>query len=115
MDTLEKYVPPERYADQDAELGRAIEREYAGLDVGWEDVCALAFLGRGGKGKEDLPDSSLRHMLRVDRSVDQCAAESYLLAASGRATAPIPLGHERVPSDVFYRAVERRVRDLQEG
>jgi hypothetical protein len=112
IDTLEKYVPLDRYGDQDADLGRVIEREYPKLDVGWDDVCALAFLGRGGEGPEDLPDSSLRHMLRVDRNLDQCAIESHLLAAAGREVAPMPLGHERCPSDRFYREVERRVNAL---
>jgi hypothetical protein len=112
MDTLEKYVPLDRYRDQDAELARAIERDYTRLDVGWDDVCALAYLGRGGEGREELPDSSLRHMLRVDRSLDQCAIESHLLAAAGRPVAPMALGHERFPSDVFYRAVEHRVSSL---
>jgi hypothetical protein len=112
MDTLEKYVPADCYADQDAELGRTIERDYPRLGLGWEDVVALTFLARGGEGEEELPDSSLRHMLRVDRLADQCAIESHLLAASGRPYAPMALGHERCPSDQFYREVERRVASL---
>jgi hypothetical protein len=112
MDTLEKYVPIDCYSDQDAELARAIEREYAGLDVGWEDVCALTFIARGGERGGDLPDSSLRHMLRVDRATDQCAIESHLLAAAGQPRAPTALGHERFPSDEFYQEVERRVESL---
>jgi hypothetical protein len=112
MDTLEKYVPLDRYSDQDADLAREIERDYARLDVGPEDVSALAFLGRAGDGKDALPDCSLRHMLRVDRTVDQCVIESHLLAAMARPHAPMALGHERFPSEEFYRIVEQRVREL---
>ena len=73
IDTLEKYVPPDRYADQDAELARTIERDFAALNLSRDDVCALTFLGRAGDGTEALPDSSLRHLLRVERDIDQCA------------------------------------------
>ena len=65
-----------------------------------------------GDGAEELPDSSLRHMLRVERDIDQCAIESHLLAATGRPVAPMALGHERFPSATFYREVEKRVASL---
>jgi hypothetical protein len=110
MDTLEKYVPGDRYSDQDADLARTIERDYPQLGVGWEDVCALTFLGRAGDGAETLPDCSLRHMLRVEPNIDQCAIESHLLAATGHPVAPMQLGHERYPSERFYREVEARVK-----
>ena len=60
-----------------------------------------------------VPDSSLRHMLRVDRKVDQCPIEAHLLAATGKPYAPLHLAHEKIPNTGFYQEVERRVASLR--
>ena len=73
-----------------------------------EDVYALTHVARGADDGS-VPDSSLRHMLRVDRKVDQCAIEAHLLAAAGKPYAPLSLGHRKVPSGTFYAEVKRRV------
>lgn len=108
IDTLEKYVPPERYGDQDADLAHRIAAEWRGLPVGPREAEELAYLAMGGDERR-VPDSSLRHLLRVDRAVDQCAAESHLLTAAGMACAPMALGHHRASSRAFYDLVERRL------
>ncbi|MBI3910636.1 MAG: hypothetical protein HY320_06855 [Armatimonadetes bacterium] len=107
IDTLEKYVPPERYGDQDADLARHIQRQFPSLPFGEEQVMELTYLSIGGDERR-VPDSSLRHLLRVDRSVDQCAMESHLLAAAGLGYAEMGLGHERVENTDFYALLDRR-------
>ena len=108
IDTLEKYVPADRYSDQDWELAQEIERDFADLHLTMDDVYALTHVARGSEDGS-VPDSSLRHMLRVDRKVDQCALEAHLLAATGKPGAPLSLGHRKVPSDEFYAEVKARV------
>src|SRR4029077_18398889 len=105
IDTIEKYVPPEQQGDQDWALAREIERDYPGLGLTMDDVYALTHVARGAKD-HSVPDSLLRHMLRVDRKVDQCALEAHLLAAAGQPSAPLSLGHRKVPSDQFYAEVK---------
>jgi hypothetical protein len=114
IDTLEKYVPADRYGDQDWELAKEIERDDENLRLAIEDVYALTHVARGGE-EDSLPDSSLRHMLRVDRKVDQCALEAHLLAAAGKPGAPLSLGHRKVPSGEFYAEVRRRVAEVGVG
>src|SRR5439155_14790292 len=82
IDTIEKYVPADRYGDQDWELAKEIQRDYPGLGLTMDDVYALTHVARGAEDGS-VPNSSLRHMLRVDRKVDQCAIEAHLLAAAG--------------------------------
>jgi hypothetical protein len=109
IDTLEKYVPADRFGDQDWELAKEIEQGYAELRTTMDDVYALTHVARGSEDGS-MPDSSLRHMLRVDRKVDQCAIEAHLLTAGGKPAAPLSLGHRKVPSDRFYAEVKRRVK-----
>jgi hypothetical protein len=112
IDTLEKYVPQARYGDQDWELAKEIEREYRNLDLTMDDVYALTSVARGSEDGS-VPDSSLRHLLRVDRKVDQCALEAHLLAAAGEPYAPLSLGHRKVPSNQFYAEIKRRVTEIK--
>jgi hypothetical protein len=111
MDTIEKYVPQDAYSDQDADLAREIAAGTPDLGVGMDDVHAMVALGAGG---DAVPDSSLRHMLRVDRKVDQCAMEAHLLAATGRPHAPLNLAHAKIPCETFYQEVKRRVARLKD-
>jgi hypothetical protein len=112
IDTLEKHVPADRYGDQDWELAKAIQRDHPKLGLTMDDVYALTHVARGSED-DSVPDSSLRHMLRVDRKVDQCAIEAHLLAAAGKPSAPVSLGHRKVPSERFYAEVQRRVKEVR--
>jgi hypothetical protein len=109
IDTLEKYVPAGEYGDRDWDLAKEIERGYPDLNLTMDDVYALTHVARGAEDGS-VPDSSLRHLLRADRKVDQCAIEAHLLAASGEPYAPLSLGHRKVPSDQFYAEIKRRVK-----
>lgn len=111
IDTLEKYVPA--YSDQDRELALSIQKRRPDLGVTWEDAKTLAAIAATPEDRQDeVPDSSLRHLLAIDRRVDLCPVEAHLLAVEGIATPDIGLGHERVPSGRFYAWVRERVEAL---
>jgi hypothetical protein len=60
----------------------------------------------------EVPDSSLRHLLSIDRETDLCAMESHFLALQNIPTPRIGLAHERIPSDRFYQYVRERIDQL---
>lgn len=109
IDTLEKYIPT--YGDWDSKIARRIESDWPELGIGMEEVYALTFLSAvPSDANIDVPDSSLRYMLQLDRRTDQCALESHLLYVMGRKAAPIRLSHEGVPSPLFYEYVLQRMK-----
>lgn len=111
IDTLEKYVP--RYSDQDASIALDIEHRFAGLRFGREHVRKLIQLQVCETPEGDsLPDSSLRHLLAIDRHTDLCAIEAHILAVVGTPAPRIGLGHERFPSDRFYALMRHRVEEM---
>ncbi len=111
IDTVEKYVPS--YRDQDKELSLDIQRRWPDLRMTREDAKTLAYLAATPVDRQDqTPDSSLRHLLAVDRRLDLCPIEAHLLAVEGIPTPDIGLGHERTPSGKFHAWVRGRVDSL---
>jgi len=114
IDTLEKFVPWARYGDQDSDLSRRIEEKFDGLGLTREDVYRLTAISAVPEDQTaDVPDSSLRHFLAVDRKVDQTALESHLLFIEGAQYAPMTLAFERVPSERFYEWMPAQVARFQ--
>jgi len=112
IDTLEKFVP--RYSDQDSDLAEIIKGGFPQLAVSEEEVIrltALSAIPQDLEGK--IPDSSLRHFLRVDREVDQTALESHLQFIQGKPFAPMRLAMEAVPSEEFYEWFQTRLKDFK--
>jgi hypothetical protein len=110
IDTLEKFVPWERYGDQDSDLARHIERKFGDLGLDLEDVYRLTAISAVPEGQAaEVPDSSLRYLLAVDRKVDQTALESHILFVEGGEYAPMDLAIERAPSERFYRWVREQI------
>lgn len=108
IDTLEKYVPV--YADQDEQIAETIEREFAALKLGREEARQLTFWAAALDTPDyHVPDSSLRHLLVIDRKHDLCAAESHLLTVMGVPCPVIGLDHERSSSHRFYDYVRQRM------
>jgi hypothetical protein len=111
IDTLEKYVPS--YGDQDRQLAMSIRERWPNLGVTWEDAKTLAYIAATPEDRQDeTPDSSLRHLLAIDRRVDLCPIEAHFLAVEGIPTPDIGLGHDRVPSGRFYDWVRTRVQQM---
>ena len=112
IDTLEKYVPT--YSDQDRDLAEEVAAHAGGLGMGLPEAHLLTFLAAIPEAQEgSIPDSSLRHLLAIDRHRDLCALEAHLLHVEGIPAPAIALGHERVSSRRFYEYVEARVREAQ--
>ncbi len=91
VDTLEKYVPV--FGGKDGALALAIEKRLPDLNLTRTDVEDMAYLC--ADESHTVPDSSLRHLISVDRKVDQCAAEAHILFLLNRPYAPLGLSHER--------------------
>lgn len=105
VDTLEKYAS--RCADQDDEIGRMIAEDWPGLAVSDEDLLLAVYLcAMPPSARPEVPDSSLRHLIEIDRDSDQTAFESHLAYVQQRPRAPMKLGSEEVKSEEFYRMFE---------
>ncbi len=109
VDTFEKFVID--YEDQDADLARHIGANYPALGLNLEDVYRLTWTCHVPREAEGtVPDSSLRHLLEVDRETDQTALESHLAYVCGHAFSELRLGSEEVLNSDFYGWVEGRVK-----
>jgi hypothetical protein len=109
IDTLEKFVVD--YGDQDDDLARHIEDNFADLNIAIDDVYRMIWINAVPPEQTDtVPDSSLRHLLQIDRENDQTALESHLAYLSGRAFSPMTLGHMDTPNTEFYEWFEAQVK-----
>jgi len=114
VDTFEKFVID--YEDQDADLARHLEATFPALGLNMEDVYRLTWICHAPHELEGkVPDSSLRHLLEVDRESDQTALESHLAHACGYPFADMPLGSEDVPNVEFYQWLEARIKACPES
>jgi hypothetical protein len=110
IDTLEKFVV--NYGDQDNELARRVEQGFAGLNLTRDDVHRMTWLcAVPPQEKERVPDSSLRHLLEIDKLTDQNALESHLAYLSGHPYSPLLLASEDVPNTEFYHWFEERAKE----
>ena len=108
IDTIEKFAT--KTEDQDADLAQHVEEAYPALGLSRDDACRLAYLAAAPEGREhEIPDSSLRGLLEVDRKYDICALESHLLYLAGRPVPEIDLDHGQSTNLEFYRYVEERL------
>jgi hypothetical protein len=108
IDTLEKFVVD--YADQDNDLARDIEQRFSDLSLTSEDVYRLTWLCAVPPEEQSrVPDSSLRHLLEIDRETDQCALDSHLAYLSGHPYSPMLLASEEVPNGQFYEWCRTRM------
>ncbi len=110
IDTLEKFVV--NYADQDDDLAKHIEAHFPKLNLTQRDVHRMVWLNAvPPEEKASVPDSSLRHMMEIDKLTDQNALESHLAYISGHSYSPLLLASEDVPNHQFYEWFEGRVKE----
>jgi len=112
VDTLEKYVPD--YRDQDSELSAYIKANYDFLDVEEREVYELAYLAAiGGDRIDDVPDSSLRYLLTIDRETGQSAFETHLNFIEGKPFIPISISYRRIPVLELYEFVKEKLKSIK--
>jgi len=112
VDTLEKYVP--EYSDQDSDISDYIARSLPDLGLTREDALDLAYLAAIPHDmRGHVPDSSLRHMLEVDRKHDQCALESHFAYLMGRPYSTMELDHGEALNSEFYAYIDRKFSDFE--
>ncbi len=109
VDTLEKHVPV--FGNQDSRLAHKIRNGMKDLGVSDADVRHLTYLSAVPEdARIDVPDSSLRCLLLIDRQHDITAIESHLLFVEGRRCPPCRIGHEEVSNRDFYEYAAERFR-----
>jgi vacuolar-type H+-ATPase subunit D/Vma8 len=80
------------------------------LQIGHEEAYKLTLWATGVNTPDyEVPDSSLRHLLAIDRRTDLCAIESHFLTVMGVSCPVIGLSHERSSSHKFYDWVRARM------
>lgn len=105
VDTLEKYVP--NYGDQDQGISDLVKDH---VDLTISDAVDLAYLCAIPQEMEGkLPDDSLRHMLQVDRKLDQCPLESHLSYISGGPYSRMILDHGECDNIEFYQYIDNKL------
>jgi hypothetical protein len=110
IDTLEKFVI--NYADQDNDLARHIEQHFPNLKLTRQDVYRMIWLNAVPPEQTgSVPDSSLRHMMEIDRLTDQNALESHLAYLAGHSYSPLLIASEDVPNHEFYEWFEGRMKE----
>jgi len=112
VDTIEKYAT--ELADQDEEIARMVEKMCPDLGVTEEDAVDLAYLCSIPEGMDArIPDSSLRHLLEVDRTIDQCAVESHLAYSAGMPFSEMELDRGQCTNVQLYKFLEKRLEALR--
>lgn len=108
VDTIEKYVP--EYSDQDSDISDYIGRNYPKLGVTRDDAADLAYLASIPPEMEGhLADSSLRHMLQINRKHDQSAIESHFAYLAGKPFSEMEIDRGECTNTQLYQYVERKV------
>lgn len=108
IDTIEKHVPV--FSDQDQKLAKKIKDNYPNLDISEAEIRHLTYLSATPENSVvPVPDSSLRHLMVVDRKHDMNAIESHLLFIQGKPYPAIRIGHEEVLNKKYYEYVRYRL------
>jgi CBS domain-containing protein len=112
IDTLEKYVHINR--DQDGDLARYIKDNYRFLDTEEKDVYELAYLAAIPEGRtEEIPDSSLRYLLTIDKETGQSTLEAHLNFIEGKPFLPIAISYKRILISELYDFVREKLKSIK--
>lgn len=109
IDTLEKHVPD--FWDQDNKLARRIKEAKPDVDISWDELLRFVYIEATPEQSDiTVPDSSLRHMMVIDRTCDMTAIESHFLYIQHKRYPNLRIGHEEAPNRKFYDYVYHRVK-----
>ncbi len=109
IDTLEKHVPV--FSDQDGILAEKVAKARPDVVIPLNELLRLVYIEAIPKKCDiPVPDSSLRHLLVVDRNHDACAIETHFMYVEHKRYPKIRIGHEEVLNEKFYNYVYQRVK-----
>lgn len=112
VDTIEKYTP--YFADQDEEIAALIKNGAPWLSLTEKEILRYTYVCIIPEQEEEwIPDSSLRHLLQVDRKVDQSPLESHLLYAQKKPFAHQTISSTHASNEKFYRYLEKRMAEAE--
>lgn len=108
IDTLEKYST--YYGDQDAKISMHIQQICKEKIYDKSDAAKLAYLSAipSDMGNQ-LPDSSMRHLLEVDSAQDISPLESYLQYLSNQPYSEIELDKGQCTNTELFDYIEQRL------
>jgi CBS domain-containing protein len=113
IDTLEKYTF--KYQDQDSELSKYIKERFRRIDLTEEDLNKITYLSAIEEGMQDeIPDSSLRYLLSVDKKTGITMLRSHFNFIEGKPYVPVHTSPCRCAMYEFYNYVVDRVRRFEE-
>ncbi len=108
IDTLEKHVLC--FSDQDNALARKIMDKCPDLGISDGDLRHIAYLcATPDEASIQVPDSSLRLLMDIDRESDCTAVESHLLFVQQKKYPNMQIGHEGTGNVDLYEYVRDRV------
>lgn len=112
IDTLDKYSL--KFVEQDDALAHTIESNFPELDITEEDVLSFVYLVAIPEGKErEIPDSSQRYFLQIDKKRKLTALESHYRFIMGIPYPCFRISYERVLNEDFYNYVKRQLKSLE--
>ncbi|MDD5495907.1 MAG: CBS domain-containing protein [Candidatus Omnitrophica bacterium] len=112
IDTLEKYVNV--YRDQDYELACYIKDNYEFLGLEEKDVYELAYVAAiGAERVDEIPDSSLRYLLAIDRETGQSTLETHLNYIEGKPFLPIAISYKRISILELYDFIKDKLKSIK--
>ena len=91
-------------------LTEKIQREMTDLDLSVEDAYTLCYLQWIPEEAEiDVPDTSLRRMLDIDRELDLCPIESHFMFILEVFILPVRFNGGRTSAFKYYNYVRKRL------
>lgn len=110
IDTLEKFST--KYSDQDGDVSR-LSKGCSEYDASWDEALErVTLLAVNPENGEDVPDSSLRYFLLIDKDTGRCGLLSHLDFIDGLPTIPMLLSHSRIKNTDFYKYVRTKMQGI---
>ncbi|MHB0997728.1 MAG: hypothetical protein ACYC27_00665 [Armatimonadota bacterium] len=112
IDTLEKHVID--FSDKDGDLATKIKDGYPDLNISDDELLYFAYLSAVPEnGDINVPDSSLRHLMAINRYCDTTIIESHLLFVQHKTYPHMNIGYEEISNRKFYDYVSHKVKSAK--
>ncbi len=110
IDTLDKFCL--KFVEQDGIIASMIERNFSGLNIGYDDLLRfIKLIAVPDKLEQNFPDSSQRYFLEINREYGMSALEAHLCYLRGEPCPVFPIAYERVKNKFLYDYVDSLLRE----
>jgi len=109
IDTLDKFSL--HFIEQDEVLAEEIERDFKNLQLTKDDVLNFINLVAIPEGREEeIPDSSQRYFLEINKENNMCTLESHIRYLTNRSYPEFKIAFERILNVSLYNYVDELLR-----